>query len=85
MTCDGLTESEGSSAPVEIEEEFGHRSWHSNASCTWDGKALRLTIENDFDSNGAASLDEFGDAVNACVNYSGEIAFTINSVTEFAP
>jgi hypothetical protein len=33
----------------------------------WDGSALILQADNDFDSNGLALLDEFSDAVSACV------------------
>ena len=44
----------------------------------------RPTVENDFDSSGMASLDEFWDAIHACIDYSGEITVRIESV-ERAP
>jgi hypothetical protein len=80
LTCEGLTESEGVIAPADIEEEFTHRPWHANVRCMWNGHQLRLTLENDFDATGQASLDEFSDAIHACINYSGEISLNIESV-----
>jgi hypothetical protein len=44
-----------------------HRPWHKDASCAWDGSKLILQAENDFDSNGLALLDEFSDAISACI------------------
>ena len=54
-------------AALEIAEEFLHRPWHQNVRCTWDGRALHLEADNDFDDTGLALLDEFSDAIAACV------------------
>ena len=83
LTCAGLSQTEGTSAPVDILEEFSHRRSHRNAKCYFDGTLLRLTAENDFDDSGLALLDEFSDAVHACVNYSGTIHLEIQSVEQF--
>jgi hypothetical protein len=83
VTCKGLTQEEGQSAPAGIEEEFGFRTWHQNPKCRWNGQILYLTLENDYDSNGLAVMDEFSDAINACINISGEISVAIESVAEF--
>jgi hypothetical protein len=84
LTCDGLTEAEAANAPNDIVEEFSHRPWHQNVACRWDGKLLWLEADNDYDADGKALLDEFGDAVVASVNATGTIRFTIVSV-EVAP
>jgi hypothetical protein len=80
LTCDGLTDAEGANAPGDIVEEFDHRPWHLNVECRWDGRLLWLEADNDYDADGKALLDEFGDAVVACVNASGTIRFRIVSV-----
>jgi len=80
LTCDGLTSAEAANPPGDIVEEFGHRPWHQNVKCRWDGRLLWLEADNDYDADGKALLDEFGDAVVACVNTSGTIRFAIVSV-----
>ena len=80
LTCRGLTDSEAANAPADIVEEFGHRPWHQKVTCRWDGLLLWLEAVNDYDPDGQALLDEFGDAVIACVNASGTIHFEIVSV-----
>jgi len=80
LTCSGLTDAEAASAPADILEEFGHRPWHQNVNCRWNGQLLWLEADNDYDSDGKALLDEFRDAVIACVNTSGTIQFEIVSV-----
>ncbi len=73
---------EGMSAPGDILEEFSHRPWHANVRCEWDGAALWLEAENDYDANGLALLDEFLDAVVACIKASGTISFAVESTQE---
>lgn len=34
--------SAGSDAAIDIKEEFGHRAWHENVQCVWNGAALLL-------------------------------------------
>jgi hypothetical protein len=50
-------------------------------SCEWNGSELVLQAENDFDKNGLALLDEFSDAIAACIagGFDGELE--IRSVT----
>jgi hypothetical protein len=84
LTCGGLTDSEAANAPADIVEEFGHRPWHQNVKCRWDGRLLWLEADNDYDPDGKALLDEFGDAVVACVNAAGTIRFEIVSVDPVA-
>jgi hypothetical protein len=67
LECEGLPESAGSQAAVDIAGEFTHCPWHHNVRCTWNGRALRLEAENDFDDQGLALLDEFSDAIVACI------------------
>jgi hypothetical protein len=80
VSCRGLLHDEGASAPRDILEEFSHRAWHANVRCEWDGASLWLEAENDYDSNGLALLDEFSDAVVACIKASGTISFAVESV-----
>jgi len=35
--------------------------------CTWNGHGLILQAENDFDPQGTALIDEFSDAIAACI------------------
>ena len=80
LACEGLTEVEGATAPPVIVEEFSHRPWHQNVSCKWVNGMLQIEADNDYDNDGKALLDEFGDAVIACVKVSGDIRFKIVSV-----
>ena len=50
-----------------ITEEFTLRPWHKNVRCEWDGSRLLLHAENDYDANGFALVDEFSDAITACI------------------
>jgi len=67
LVCEGMPTTAGPKAAVDITEEFTRRPWHRNAACTWDGHALLLQVENDFDPGGLATMDEFSDAISACV------------------
>jgi hypothetical protein len=84
VSCIGLSHDEGASAPTDILEEFLHRPWHANVQCEWDGTSLWLEAENDFDAKGLALLDEFSDAVVACVKARGTISFTVDFVRSVA-
>ena len=75
-----MTDAEATSAPDDIVKEFSHRPWHQNVVCRWDGRLLWLEADNDYDADGKALLDEFGDAVFANVNATGTIRFKIVSV-----
>ena len=67
LVCEGVPPQNGASAARDITEEFTHRPWHKDVSCVWDGSTLVLQADNDFDSNGLALLDEFSDAISACI------------------
>jgi len=75
LICDGVPASAGSAAAIGIKEEFGHRPWHENVQCVWNGAALLLTTENDYDSDVRARIDEFSDAISACIaeGFDGDI------------
>jgi hypothetical protein len=80
LVCSGLTDNEGTAAVAGLLEEFSHRPWQANPKCEWKDGLLRLSATNDFDKDGAALLDEFGDAIHACVNYNGKISLKVESV-----
>jgi hypothetical protein len=67
LVCQGVPVEVGVIAAQDIKEEFTHRPWHKNVSCAWGGSELILQADNDFDSNGLALLDEFSDAISACI------------------
>jgi hypothetical protein len=67
LICSGVPKELGPKAAIDITEEFSHRSWYENAICRWSGSALHLEATNDFDSDGKALIDEFSDAISACV------------------
>ena len=56
----------GLEAAADIEREFrDHRDWHQDVRCVLEGTTLVLTAVNDFDEDGRALLDEFGDCLVA--------------------
>ena len=67
LACEGIPEEIGRDAASEVTREFASRPWQNYALCSWDGSSLLLQLENDFDENGLASVDEFSDAISACV------------------
>ena len=67
LSCSGAPVEVGPQAAIDITEEFTHRPWHENAECKWNGASLLLTAENDFDAEGLALMDEFSDAIAACI------------------
>ena len=75
----------GPQAAIDIAEEFRHRPWHQHVTCTWDGRVLRLEADNDYDENGLALMDEFSDAISACVKDAGDGDLRIVSVTPDCP
>jgi hypothetical protein len=80
LVCTGIPPHEGPSGAQCIGEEFTHRLWHRNVACQWDGSRLTLQADNDFDSDGLALMDEFSDAISACVGgIDGDIV--VESVT----
>jgi hypothetical protein len=81
VSCAGLSEAEGYAAVTDVAEEFTHRPWQQSVHCEWREGLLRLTATNDFDDDGGALLDEFRDAVMACVNSRNTIRFQIGAVS----
>jgi len=84
LACKGIPANVGTAAARDITEEFTHRPQHKNVTCTWDGSRLILQAESDFDCTGAALLDEFSDAISACIEdpFDGDI--NVVSVTPLA-
>lgn len=75
LACNGVPPEEAQSGAQDIAEEFTHREWHHNVTCEWDGARLFFQAENDYDLDGRALLDEFSDAISACINapFDGDI------------
>ena len=80
LVCSGVPPELGPQGAIDIAEEFTHRDWHQNVLCEWDGTALILHAENDYDKDGKALLDEFSDSICACLEpFDGDIE--IRSIT----
>lgn len=80
VICKGLTDQEAREAVSDMLAEFAERPWQENVSCEWADGILRLSASADYDNNGLALLDEFGDAINAYINFSGSIRLEVESV-----
>ena len=77
VECRGVAQSAGDEAAADIEREFReHRTWHQKAACSFADGILALTVENDFDANGSATLDEFADCIVAYVGDHGPVRVT---------
>ena len=84
LACTGIPEASGVAGAVEVRAEFENRPWHRNANAWWQDGVLFLSAENDYDPMGTALLDEFSDAIVACVELeSNDIAFRIESIVPF--
>lgn len=81
LACKGVPPSAGAPGARAIAEEFTHRPWHENVSCVWDGTQLMLLADNDFDADGLALVDEFSDAITACIKEGFDGDIEIVSVT----
>jgi hypothetical protein len=75
LACKGVAANAGTLAAREFSEEFTRRPWHENVTCVWDGATLILQADNDFDVDGLALVDEFSDAITACIkdDFNGDI------------
>jgi hypothetical protein len=78
----GVPEMAGAQAAIDIAEEFRHHPWHQNVTCIWKSPVLRLEADNDYDENGLALMDEFSDAISACVQDAGDGDLRVVSVAE---
>ena len=75
LACDGIDASVGATAAQDIQAEFReHRRWHRDADCRFENGTLILYVTNDFDRNGLAVLDEFGDCLSAYLQNHGAVA-----------
>jgi hypothetical protein len=81
LACSGVRAEDAHAGARAITEEFAHRPWHQNVRCEWDGSRLVLHAENDFDSNGRALMDEFSDAISACIKEAFDGDIEVVSVT----
>ena len=81
LACDGISATAGPQGAIDIAEEFTHRPWHQNVTCSWDGHSLILKAENDYDEKGLALLDEFSDALSACIDDPQDSTIRVVEVT----
>jgi hypothetical protein len=85
VQCVGVPPEAAQSGLDDILDEFKHRPWHTNVRCHVDSGVLVLTAVNDYDTDGLALLDEFSDAVVACLELGGAtVSFQVQSVTPLA-
>jgi hypothetical protein len=83
LACKGVPTHAGAVGARDISKEFTHRLQHQNVTCVWDGSQLILQAENDFYSNGLALVDEFSDAISACIEGGFDADIEILSIQEF--
>jgi hypothetical protein len=81
LACKGVPVELGLEGAVDVVKEFRHRPWHQNVHCDWDGKELILCAENDWDADAKALLDEFSDAISACIPGTFGYEVEVRSVT----
>jgi hypothetical protein len=84
LVCNGVPAHAGAVAARDITEEFTHRPRHKNVSCVCDGSKLILQADNDFDRKGLALLDEFSDAVSACIKDGFDGDVKVLSISELS-
>jgi hypothetical protein len=82
LRCDGVPVDAGTQAAIDIMEEFRHRRWHENVNCDWNGASLVLSADNDYDPQGKALMDEFSDAIAACISNGFDGQIRVASITE---
>ena len=76
LECTGVPDTEGIAAAEDITREFAeHRPHHKNVICSFLDHKLILVVENDFDPEGLALMDEFSDCLSAytSMNFNGDI------------
>lgn len=84
LQCHGVPSGLGERGAKEIAANFARRSWQRNAVCSWDGATLTLSVENDFDRQGRATMDEFSDEISACIPGSFDGDLRVVSVIEIS-
>jgi hypothetical protein len=65
VKCEGILQTDWPSAAADVAEEFVSRPWQKVADARWDGDALILVADSDYDHDGEALADEFSDTVAA--------------------
>ena len=81
LACNGVPTELGPLGATDITEEFTHRPWHRNVYCEWDGLRLLLYAENDWDADAKALIDEFSDAISACISGTFDGGIEVQSIT----
>lgn len=84
LACAGVPPQLGEQGAKDITEEFNHRQWHQNVRCDWDGNALVLHAENDYDEDGKALTDEFSDLISGCIAEPFDGDIEVRSITMIA-
>ena len=52
--------------------------------CSWEENHLTLSVENDFDPDGRAVMDEFSDEISVCIRGGFDGDLRVISVTEIS-
>jgi hypothetical protein len=65
VACEGVPPNAWPDALADVESEFSKRTWDHIVLCGWEGSALILVVDNDYDKDGTAVADEFSDTVAA--------------------
>lgn len=81
LACRGVPPKFGPAGALDVTEEFSHRPWHQNVRCEWDGNELILRAETEWDADGKALLDEFSDAISACIPGEFDSEIEVKSIT----
>lgn len=81
LICKGVPKNVGETGAREITDEFRHRPWNKNLTCVWDGFKLILQADSECDSDGLALVDEFSDAISACIHEGFDGDIEVQSVT----
>lgn len=84
VRCDDLPSAVGPKAAQNITAHFAKRNRHRSAVCNWDETSLTLVVENDFDRDDRATLNEFSDEISACISGGIDGDLLVLSVTEIA-
>ena len=85
VSCRGVSEQAALACLGDLLQEFAERPWQTAVRCRWDNGQILLQARNDYDSTGQALLDEFSDAICACVPIEDTtISFAVESVATVA-
>ena len=81
VSCEGIVRADWPDAVADVKQEFESRPWHQIVDCRWEGIALLLVADNDYDNDGEALADEFSDTVAAYAPGTPGYRVSIQSVT----